>query len=75
MNWIALETLPEPIRVKAKKRYRQVEQWATVRPEADGKVRLEFDEPQRAVPPGQALVIYNGDVVVGGGTILAKPEN
>lgn len=75
MNWIALETLAEPIRVKAKTRYRQVEQWATVCPEADGKIRLEFDEPQRAVTPGQALVIYDGDVVVGGGTILAKPEN
>lgn len=70
MNWISLEKPGAPLRVKAKTRYRQAEQWATVYPE-DGGVRLEFDEPQRAVTPGQAVVLYDGELVVGGGTITA----
>lgn len=41
-----------------------------VRPLPDGKVEVEFDEPQRAITRGQAVVLYDGDVVVGGGTIL-----
>ncbi len=64
-NWIAIEDLTEPIRVKAKARSRMAEQVATVYP--DG--RVEFDEAQRAITPGQAVVLYDGDSVVGGGTI------
>jgi tRNA-specific 2-thiouridylase len=45
------------------------EQDATVYPEDNGFVRVEFDEPQRAITPGQAIVFYDGDTVVGGGTI------
>lgn len=70
MNWIAVEGLAAPARVKAKTRYRQAEQWATASPAGGGNIRLEFDEPQRAVTPGQAVVLYDGDDVVGGGTIL-----
>ena len=70
VNWIAIAELTEPVRVKAKTRYRQKEQPATIYPEADGTVRAEFDEPQRAITPGQAVVFYDGDLVVGGGTIL-----
>ena len=69
-NWISIPELTAPMRVKAKARYRQPEQPATVRPLPDGKVAVEFDEPQRAITRGQAVVLYDGDIVVGGGTIL-----
>lgn len=68
-NWIPFPTLTQPIRVMAKVRYRHTEQPATVYPEADGFARVEFDEPQRAITTGQAVVLYDGDLVVGGGTI------
>jgi tRNA-specific 2-thiouridylase len=68
-NWIALPTLTEPIRCKAKARSRMVEQPATVFPMDNGLARVEFDEPQRAITPGQAVVLYDGDLVLGGGTI------
>ena len=69
LNWIAIPRLDGPRRVKAKTRYRQTEQWATVRPEGPDRIRLVFDAPQRAMTVGQAVVLYDGDVVVGGGTI------
>ena len=69
-NWIAIESLTAPIRVKAKARSRMVEQDATVYPIENGLARVVFDEPQRAITPGQAVVLYDGDTVVGGGTIL-----
>ena len=68
-NWFPFPELTEPIRVLAKTRYRQLEQPATVYPEENGFARVEFDEPQRAITPGQAVVLYDGDTVVGGGTI------
>ena len=63
------ETLPGPIRVKAKTRSRMIEQPATVYPEENGICRVVFDEPQRAITPGQAVVLYDGNLVIGGGTI------
>ena len=69
MNWIAGEAPAGPLRVGAKVRSCQREQGATVFPEGDGGVRVLFDEPQRAITPGQAVVFYAGDVVVGGGEI------
>ena len=68
-NWISIPELSAPIRVTAKIRYRHVEQPATVYPEANGCARVEFDAPQRAITPGQTVVLYDGDSVVGGGTI------
>ena len=68
-NWIPFPTLTEPLRVTARARYNQKEQSATVYPEADGYARVVFDQPQRAMTPGQAVVLYQADVVVGGGTI------
>lgn len=59
-----------PIRVKAKIRYRQVEQWATVWQTGEDLLHIEFDEPQRAISKGQAVVLYDNDTVVGGGTIV-----
>jgi tRNA-specific 2-thiouridylase len=70
VNWISGEVPEKEIRVKAKVRYRQKEQWATAYPLEDGKVRLVFDEPLRAITPGQAAVFYDGDEVLGGGTII-----
>jgi tRNA-specific 2-thiouridylase len=57
------------MRLKAKTGYRRPEQWAAVESIGDEKIRVEFDEPQRRAASGQALVLYDGDVVVGGGTI------
>ena len=68
-NWFPFPTLAEPIRVSAKARYNQPPQPATVYPEENGFARVVFDEPQRALTPGQAVVLYDGEMVVGGGTI------
>ena len=67
--WYPFEHLIQPMRVTAKTRHSQFEQAATVYPEENGFARVEFDAPQRAVTPGQAVVLYDGDMVVGGGTI------
>lgn len=74
MNWISIPELTEPIHIKAKIRYRHAEQPVTVSPMEDGRVKLVFDEPQRAAAIGQAAVLYDGDVVVGGGTIVDVPK-
>ncbi len=68
-NWIPFPTLTEPLRVTAKVRYRHKEQPATVYPEDNGFARVVFDTPQRAITTGQAVVLYDGDLVIGGGTI------
>lgn len=68
-NWGPFPALTEPIRVLAKVRYRHKAQPATVYPEENGIARVEFDAPQRAITTGQAVVLYDGDIVVGGGTI------
>ena len=69
LNWISMEGLTGPLQVRTKTRSRQAEQPAVVFPEDGGRVRVVFDEPQRAVTPGQAAVFYEGERVVGGGTI------
>ncbi|MBT4510722.1 MAG: tRNA 2-thiouridine(34) synthase MnmA [Chloroflexi bacterium] len=69
MNWIAFETLLYPIQTKARIRYHHKEKSAQITPLQDGRVHVEFKEPQPAITPGQAVVFYEGDVVVGGGTI------
>ena len=58
-----------PLSVTAKTRYSQREVAATVEPLPGGCIRMVFTEPQRAVTPGQAVVFYDGDLVLGGGTI------
>ncbi len=68
-NWLPFPHLVEPIRVMAKARYRHIPQPATVYPMADGRARVVFDTPQRALTPGQNVVLYDGDMVVGSGTI------
>ena len=69
INLISMPELEGPVRLKAKVRYRQPEQWATVTRTDEDTLRVEFDEPQRAITRGQALVLYDGDTVAGGGTI------
>ena len=69
-NWISISELAEPLRVTARTRYHQKEAAATVEPCENGQFRVLFDEPQRALTPGQAVVLYQEDVVVGGGTII-----
>ena len=69
-NWISGNIPSNDIRCTAKVRYRQMEQPATAHIENDGKVILTFDKPQRAITPGQAAVLYDGDVVLGGGIII-----
>lgn len=68
--WHTIPQLTAPLRVFAKVRSRMEEQPATVYPEENGFARVEFDTPQRAITPGQAVVLYDGDAVVGGGTIM-----
>lgn len=68
-NWIAIPALEAPLRVTARTRYHQTETPATIRPLADGGVEAVFDRPIRAITAGQAVVFYQGDLVVGGGTI------
>ena len=68
-NWFPFPALTEPMQVMAKARSRHIPQPATVYPEDNGYARVVFDTPQRAVTPGQTVVLYQGDMVVGGGTI------
>lgn len=70
-NLISIDKLEAPLRVTVKTRYRQKDVPATIAPLADGKIKVVFDEPQRAITPGQAVVFYDGDYVVGGGIITA----
>ena len=69
VNWIACDCPTGTVRVKARIRYKHPEQWATVTVTGPDTAHVEFDEPQRAIAPGQAVVFYDGDVVFGGGTI------
>lgn len=68
-NFIPFDTLTSPMRVTAKARSRHNAQPATVYPDEQG-VRVVFDEPQRAITPGQAVVLYDNDLVIGSGTIV-----
>ncbi len=73
-NFIPFDTLEKEMAVGAKLRYSQKEQPATIKPLPNGQVLIEFSEPQRAPSPGQAAVFYDGDMVVGGGTIVTGIE-
>ena len=70
VNWIALDSPAGPVRAEVRVRYRHTAAPATITPLEDNRVRVEFDEPQRAITPGQATVFYRGDEVVGGGWIV-----
>jgi tRNA-specific 2-thiouridylase len=68
VNWI-VEEPSRPVRATVQIRHRHRAALATVHPTAEGGARIEFDEPQMAVTPGQAAVFYQGDAVLGGGWI------
>ena len=75
LNWISIPTLTAPLRVQAKIRHRHEPAWATLEPapltaNGEAEVIATFDEPQRAVTPGQSAVFYDNDEVVGGGWIV-----
>lgn len=70
INFMSVETITEPVRVFAKIRYNHRGAWATLEKTAEDEVICTFDEPQGAPAPGQALVFYDGDIVMGGGSIL-----
>jgi tRNA-specific 2-thiouridylase len=69
LNWIAIADLHEPMRVNIKIRNKHHAAPATIEKTGGDEVLATFDEPQRAITPGQAAVFYDGDVVVGGGWI------
>ena len=69
VNLITCDRIDSPMRVCAKIRYNQKEQPATVVGIGEGKIKVEFDQPQRAISKGQSVVLYDGELVVGGGII------
>lgn len=69
MNWISIPSIAAPRRAQVKIRNRHIAAPATVAPLDGNRIRVQFDEPQRAVTPGQAAVLYEGDLVLGGGWI------
>jgi len=74
LNWISIDTLRGPMRVSAKIRHRHEPAPATIESGVNGETLATFDQPQRAITPGQAVVFYDGDVVVGGGWIAEVPN-
>jgi tRNA-specific 2-thiouridylase len=70
VNWISFEEPDAPVRAQVRVRYRHAPAHATIKPLAEKRARITFDEPQRAITPGQATVFYRGDEVVGGGWIV-----
>lgn len=75
VNLIACDRLDGPIHCCARIRYKQVEQPAVVTQTGPDELDVLFDEPQRAITPGQAVVLYDGDLVLGGGTIIETEGN
>jgi tRNA-specific 2-thiouridylase len=69
VNWVAFDTPSEPVRAEVKVRYRHEPAMATIYALEDARARIVFDEPQRAITPGQATIFYHGEEVVGGGWI------
>ena len=70
LNFMSVEDLTEPMRVFAKIRYNHKGAWCTVEKTGEDEITCTFDEPIRAATPGQAVVLYDGEYVLGGGTIL-----
>lgn len=71
LNYIEIPGLAAPLACQAKVRYSAIPAPAILYPEENGRVKVVFDQPQRAVTPGQSVVFYHDDSVVGGGTIVS----
>ena len=65
-----MDEITSPMEVKAKIRYAAKEAECTIYPEKEGKIKVVFNQPQRAITPGQSIVFYIDDVVLGGGKII-----
>jgi tRNA-specific 2-thiouridylase len=74
INWIPGSKIDSPVPARARIRFKHKEARALLVPLDSEKIRVEFEKPQRAITPGQAVVFYEGDVVLGGGTILFTAE-
>jgi tRNA-uridine 2-sulfurtransferase len=74
VNWVAFDEPAEAVRADVRVRYRHKESPAVITPLGEGRARVRFTEPQRAVTPGQAAVFYRGEEVVGGGWIVKGRE-
>ncbi len=72
VNWAAFDEPSAAVRAAVKVRYRHDPAPATIYPLADARARIVFDQPQRAITPGQATIFYDGDEVVGGGWIIKQ---
>lgn len=70
LNFLMFDTLKESIEVTAKVRYRAKEAEAIIYPVSEDKVKVKFKEPQKSITPGQSVVFYQGDIVLGGGKII-----
>ncbi len=70
MNFMSVEDISAPVRVKAKIRYNHLGEYCLIEKQSEGRVRCIFEKPVRAATPGQAIVFYDGEYVLGGGTIL-----
>ena len=70
LNFMSVEQITEPVRIFAKIRYNHKGAWCTVERTGEDEIVCTFDEPIRAATPGQAVVLYDGEYVLGGGTIL-----
>jgi tRNA-uridine 2-sulfurtransferase len=70
VNWIAFDNPTTPVDAEVRVRYRHTAAPAIITPLPGNRAQVKFDEPQRAITPGQATVFYRGDEVVGGGWIV-----
>ena len=74
LNFLSTERPPAPVRIQAKIRHNQPAADAELTPLADGRARVVFDRPQWAITPGQSVVFYDRDVVLGGGIIHSPTD-
>ena len=72
LDWCDNQLLLEPLRCAAKTRYRQADQNCYLAPLTNGRCQVIFDQPQRAITPGQSVVFYQNEVCLGGGVIESR---
>ena len=69
INYMSVESLKEPKRVWAKVRYAHQGEWCIIEQTGEDKIHCHFEKPVRAITPGQAVVFYDGEYILGGGVI------